>query len=162
MAARKRAATPARRRKRAATPARRKTTTRRRTTRRKGMGDLFSRNEAQAGFEMLVGVGAGYVLAEQGGKFLNPNGDKNLLEIAAKIGGGFLVATTGRMPNLGAGIAASGVKKILEKNQGLADNGQKVQYLAEQPQIRKSNYVLADNGEMYLADYQAAYSMQGI
>jgi uncharacterized membrane protein len=56
------------------------------------------------------------------------------------------------------------IKKMLEVNQGLADNmllsdmpGKKVQYLADRPMIEKTNYVLAENGEIFLNDYTAAY-----
>ena len=159
--------TTATRRRRSTTATRRKkpTTRRRSTTRRRGMGDLFTRSEAQAGFEQLVGVAAGYVVGENAGRFLNPNGDKDKIEIFGKLAAGFLLTTTGRMPSIGAGVMASGVKKMLEVNQGLADAtginrsmpGRQTQYLAAAPMIEKTPYVLNDNGEIYLNDYAAAY-----
>ncbi len=158
----KRTTTTAKRRR--TTPAKKTVTRRRKTTRKRGLGDLFTRSEAQAGFEQLVEVAAGYVIGENAGKFLNPNADKDKIEIFGKLAAGFLISTTGRMPSVGAGIMASGVKKMLEVNQGLADNillsdmpGKKVQYLADRPMIEKTNYVLAENGEIFLNDYTAAY-----
>jgi hypothetical protein len=35
--------------------------------------------------------------------------------------------------------------------------GKQVQYLADRPMIEKTNYVLAENGEIFLNDYTAAY-----
>jgi hypothetical protein len=160
---RKKTTTTAKRRR--TTPAK-KTVTRRRktTTKKRGLGDLFTRSEAQAGFEQLVGVAAGYVIGDYAGKFLNPNADKDKIEIFTKLAAGFLISTTGRMPSVGAGIMANGVKKMLEVNKGLADNmllsnmpGKQVQYLADRPMIEKTNYVLAENGEIFLNDYTAAY-----
>jgi hypothetical protein len=112
---RKKTTTTAKRRR--TTPAK-KTVTRRRktTTKKRGLGDLFTRSEAQAGFEQLVGVAAGYVIGDYAGKFLNPNADKDKIEIFTKLAAGFLISTTGRMPSVGAGIMANGVKKMLEVN----------------------------------------------
>jgi hypothetical protein len=165
---RKRTTTTARRkaapRKRTTTARRKPTTRRRSTTRKKGLGDLFTRNEAQSAVEQLVGIAAGYIVAENAGRFLNPNGDKDKLEIFGKLAAGFLVSTTARMPNLGAGIMAAGVKKIFEVNQGLADAagvnrmpGKQTQYLAAAPKMEKTNFVLSEDGTIYLNDYAAAY-----
>lgn len=147
------------------TPAKRRTTTtRRRRTTRKGMGDLFTRAETQAGVEQLIGVGAGYVTAEYGGRFLNPQGENDNIEIIGKLAGGFLVSTTGRMPNFGAGIMASGVKKLVEVNATLNDaltskplQDRKGDFLHE-PSIQPSEYMLNETGEIiYLNDYAPAY-----
>lgn len=150
------------RRRRKAAP--KKVVRRRKTTRKKGLGDLFTRSEAQSGFEQLVGVAAGYVIGENTGKFLNPNADKDKFEIFAKLAAGFLISTTGKMPSVGAGVMASGIKKMLIVNQGLADAcnlsdmpGRATNFLSEQPAITKTSYVLAENGEIMLNDYTASY-----
>lgn len=118
------------------TPAKR-TTTRRRTTRKRGLGDLMTRNEAQAGFNQLLGVAAGYAGAAALGKFLNPEGENHKREIFVKMVGGFLISTTARMPNVGAGVMANAVGKLIEVNAGLGDAG----FLNDLIPGKKQNYL---------------------
>lgn len=154
----KKKTTPVRRRRRTTakktTPVRR----RRRRTKKKGMGDLFSRSEAEAGFKQLVGVGAGFIAGEELTQWINPNGDKNQLEIISKLGGGYLISTTGRMPSLGAGMMASGVKKIWELK-GMNDMGQnaRINYLQDEPEMISTGITLNDEEINYLEDYAPGY-----
>lgn len=139
---------------------RRKPTTRRRrrTTRKKSMlSELFNRNEAEAGFKQALGVGAGYITGEYATSWINPNGDKGQMEVIAKIGGGFLISTTGRMPNFGAGMMASGFKKMLEMQGGLSEKPGN--FLNEQPPMIQPAGVSLNESEMeYLSEYEASYS----
>ena len=128
---------------------------RRRTIKKKGlMGELFSRNEAEAGFKQALGVGAGFVAAEYSTDFINPNGDKDQLEVIVKLGGGFMASTTARMPNFGAGIMASGFKKLLSMQNGMKDN--RTNYLnnmSEMPKMINTGITLNDDQNNYLNDY---------
>lgn len=152
-------------RRRSTTTTTKRPTTRRRRTTKKGMGELFSRRETEAGVKQLIGVGAGFVAGEYGGKFLNPNGDQDNIEIIGKLAGGFLASTTGRMPNFGAGIMASGIKKMIEVNKSLnnmVSPGKplmdKAGKFLNEPMIEPSEYILNDQGEIvYLNDYTASY-----
>jgi len=138
-----------------ATPVRR----RRVAAKKKGLADLFNQTEAQQAFRQLVGVGVGMYAGEKLGTVINPTGEKNNLEIGAKIVAGFLASTTGKMPGIGAGLMASGFKKMFEVTPGLGDNGAKrVNYLADAPMVMPTGVFLNDN--MNLADYTAAYQSQ--
>lgn len=132
---------------------------RRRTTKKKGfLNELFTRNEAQAGFQQALGVGAGFISGEYATQWINPNGDKNQLEIAAKLGGGFLLSTSGRMPSFGAGMMASGFKKILEVQGGLSEKPGN--FLNEAPMIQPTNVSLNEGEMNYLSEYEAGYASQ--
>jgi hypothetical protein len=144
-------------------PAKRTTITKvrrqRRVVKKKGLADLFNQTEAQQAFKQLVGVGVGMYAGEKIGPIINPTGEKNNLEIGAKIIAGFLASTTGKMPGIGAGLMASGFKKMFEVTPGLGDNGAKrVNYLADAPMVMPTGVFLNDN--MNLADYTAAYQSQ--
>jgi hypothetical protein len=132
---------------------------RRTTTKKRGLGDLMTRNEAQAGFNQLIGIAAGYAGSAILGKFLNPEGEKDKLEIMVKIAAGFLVSTTARMPSVGGGIMANGVAKLLEVNANLGDQG----FLNDILPGKKTNYLsqgtIKPTG-VYMADYTAAYQSQ--
>src|SRR5690606_30127455 len=146
-----RAATPARRttaaKPRAATPVRR----RKRVVKKKSaLADMFTPQTAESGFKQLIGVGAGYIASEKGGTWLNPDGSKNQLEIIAKIGLGFVLATAGKMPSVGAGVMASGIKKVIEVNGGMGLSDGRTNYLQDRPIIVDSGMSINDNG--YLQD----------
>jgi hypothetical protein len=153
-----RMAAPAKRRTSAAAK-RTAPTRRRRTVKKRGLGEIMTRTEAQAGFNQLIGLTAGYFGAQILGKFINPEGEKDKMEIGAKLVTGFLVSTTGKMPSVGAGIMASGVSKLYEANANLGDNGflngilpgKKANYL-NQGVIMPTGLKVTD-----LADYSAAY-----
>jgi len=140
----------------------RKTVARRRTaTKKKGMlGELFNAAATESAFKSLVGIGAGYYASE---KFvassINPDGDKNGLEIAAKLGIGFLAATIGKMPNVGAGFMASGIKKMFEVapgGLGLAD-GKRTNYLNDSNYLNDPKLIPTN---VYLNGYTSAYQSQ--
>lgn len=159
MAVRKRKA-PARRTPARRTPAKRTPVRRRTTTRKKGLGSLFTRSEAQEGFNQAIGVGAGFIAGEFLTPVINPDGTKNTMEVIAKIGGGFLASTTGRMPSLGAGIMASGFKKLLEMRADAGMNDKNTNFLNDAPRVIDSGIVLNDNDLMYLSDYLTSYQNQ--
>lgn len=144
------------------TPVKRKATNtrrRRRTTKKKGMlSEMFSRGEAESGFKQALGVGAGFVASEYATQWINPDGDKNHLEIGVKMVGGFLVSTTGRMPSVGAGIMASGFKKILCIQQGGTMCESRVNYLSEAPKMIDTGRALSENEMQYLSQgYSEGY-----
>ena len=141
--------------RKAATPVRRK---RRMPAKKRGLADLFNPAEAQQAFKQLVGIGVGMYAGEKIGPIINPTGEKNNLEIGAKLVAGFLASTTGKMPGIGAGLMASGFKKMFEVSPGLGDNGAKrVNYLADAPTVIPTGVFLND---MHLNDYTAAYQSE--
>lgn len=140
----------------------RKTTMRRRTTtKKKGMlGELFNPAATESAFRSLVGIGAGYYAGE---KFIaatiNPDGTKNGLEVGAKLGIGFLVSTLGKMPNVGAGFMASGIKKAFEIAPGGLGLGEaaRTNYLNDSQYLNEAKMIPTD---IYLNEYTAAYQSQ--
>jgi hypothetical protein len=156
-----RKAAPAKRRTpaRAAAPARKAPTRRRRVAKKRGLGDLMTRNEAQAGVNQLIGLTAGFFGAQILGKFINPEGEKDKMEIGIKLVAGFLVSTTAKMPSVGAGVMASGIAKLHEVNANLGDKG----FLNDILPGKKTKYL--NQGMVMptglnvnqLADYTAAY-----
>jgi hypothetical protein len=93
----------------------------------------------------------------------------------AKILGGFLAATVGKMPNLGAGLSAVGVMELIQNSGFLADGGMNnanfanpiealppflnengnPMYLAE----NNNPMYLSENNPMYLADNDYSYDV---
>jgi len=163
LAKKKPAATSAPAKKRRRRPAAKAPVRRRRTVaKKKGLlGDMFATNDMELGFKTLVAVGIGNGGAEILGRTLNPDGTKNSLEILVKLGGGFIAATAGKMPALGAGMMASGFKRVIAVNPqvaatGLGDNrSTPMNYLNDSPKIIDTGLTMNDNG--YLMDYTAGY-----
>jgi hypothetical protein len=147
---------PAKRRTMAARPMAAAPVKRRRktTTKKRGLGDLMTRNEAQSGFNQMIGIAAGFAGAAILGKFLNPDGEKDKLEIGVKLAAGFLISTTARMPSIGGGVMANGLGKLLQVNGMLDDRG------ALSMPGTKRNYLsqgtIKPTG-IYMNDYRAAY-----
>jgi len=119
--------------KRAVTPIRKRKT----TTRKRGLADIMTRSEAESGFKSLVGLTIGFFAAKFMGKIINPEGEKDKMEVIAKLGAGFLISTTARMPSVGSGVMASGISKLYDINESLGDNG----FLNDILPGKKTNYL---------------------
>lgn len=150
--AKRRTTSAKRRRTTATTPTRR-----RRTTRKKGLSEMLSSENMKSGIDTFIGVTAGYIGSKMLGKFINPEGDKNNLEIGVKIGAGLLIATYGKRPNIGAGVIADGLTKVHAINEGLGDlmplndKNRGVKYLNE------AEVIPTGITAKMLNDYTAAY-----
>ena len=162
-AAAKKAAATRRRNAMKTTPTRRRRVTRK----KKGMlSDLITPAQAENGFKQLVGIGVGFYAGEMLTPVINPDGESGNKETAIKLASGFAIATMGKMPNVGAGMIASGFKTLLANHPtlGLGDRGAKrVNYLSEAPMVVPTEIYLDDahlNDEGYLNDYTAAYQSE--
>ncbi len=162
-AAAKKAAATRRRNAMKTTPTRRRRVTRK----KKGMlSDLITPAQAENGFKQLVGIGVGFYAGEMLTPVINPDGESANKETAIKLAGGFAIATMGKMPNVGAGMIASGFKTLLANHPtlGLGDRSMRTNYLNDAPMVVPTEMYLDDYGYLddagYLNDYTAAYQSE--
>jgi hypothetical protein len=127
----------------------------RRSTRRKSMlSEFFTPAAAQGGMKTIMSAAVGAIAGQAINKML-PNQTVNA-RAGVKLLGGFLMATVGKMPNLGAGLSAVGVTELIQQSGFLAEGGMNNTRYADP--IEALPAMLNDNGQpMYLADNGAMY-----
>lgn len=113
------AAPPARRRRRPAVAVKRKAPVRRRA--KKGMlSEMFNPAMATAGFKSTLSGAMGGGLSALVDKMI-PATDPTMSALY-KVGGGFILATMAKMPNVGAGMAAVGAYQLIQSSGMLSDD----------------------------------------
>lgn len=167
------------------TPAKRKTTTkrrRRRMTKKKGfLSEIMTSTESKAGFQAttsgMIGGGIGYLYNH----FVEDNNWSSEVKCGLGALGGFLIASMGKRPNTGAGVAGS-MTMLYMLEQGFLNDGasremKRINYadpLTNLPETLSEDEAMYlqqngmylqqdDNGNMYLADengYQVDYAPQ--
>lgn len=150
---------------------RRKTTTttprkrRRRTTKPKGfLSEFMSPTEANAGFKAttsgLVGGGLFYGYHH----LVEDNSPQWSSEVKNGIGvlAGFLIATKGKRPNTGAGMAGAAIFNYLGEQGFLNDNSTQMARMQYAQNLQNLPQTLSDDEMMYLAQQeQDMYLAQG-
>jgi len=154
--------TTTRRRKPTTTPVRRRRTT---TPRKKGMlSELFNPQMAQAGGKAVLSGAVGGAVAGLMAKVL-----PDTLDVKTKalytIGGGFVLATMLKMPNVGSGMAGVGMFQLLTESGFLAEdsNYDYADDIENLPLVLNENGYLQDNGFLqdngYLQDNGLSYDV---
>lgn len=160
--------TPTRRKKPATTPVRRRRTT---TPRKKGMlSELFNPQMAQAGGKAVLSGAVGGAVAGLMAKVLPDTLDTKTKALYT-IGGGFVMATMLKMPNVGSGMAGVGMFQLLTESGFLAEdsNYDYADDIESLPMVLNENGFLQDSGFLqengFLQDgdlgYNVGYYPQG-
>jgi len=149
----KKPAAPAKRR---SAPAAKKAPVRRRApVRKKGMlSEMFNPAMAQAGFKSTLSGAMGGGIAALMDKFI-PAPDPNVSALY-KLAGGFVMATMGRVPNVGAGIAGVGVYQLIQ-NSGMLNDDSNVSYAED---LELLPIVMNDDGSLQDFSYLNDYNLQ--
>jgi hypothetical protein len=141
---------------------------RKRSRGRKGMlSEFFNPGEAKNGAKAVFSGAIGGLSAGLIDKAFSGQEPTNRALI--QIGGGFVLATMLKMPNVGAGMAAIGAYNLLKTPLGLAENGNAnyanpIEALpmflnenGEAVSLAEGEYFLSDNAEMLSAGEYADY-----
>ena len=132
------------------------TTTRRRKRKKTGLSEMFtpaiSRGGAMTAASGLAGGAAAAIIDNLLDKFPKPVHPG--MRIAGLIGGGFIMATVLRMPNVGAGMAGIAGYKLMQQT-GLAEGDDNARYandIEQMPAMLDVNGQPLAEGEMYLEE----------
>lgn len=154
--------------RRKAAPARRRRTTakaapmrRRRTTRKKGLlSELFNPIQAQGAAKVLLsgavgGLGAGLL------NKIVPATTSTEMRAVYTLGAGFISATVFKLPNVGAGMAAVGVRDLMSAKGLLAESANYASDLDSLPMVLNENEAmyLQESSDMYLAENDYSYNV---
>lgn len=156
--ARRKTAAPARRRRTTAkaAPARR-----RRTTRKKGLlSEIFNPIQAQGAAKTLLSGAVGGLGAGLLGKVL-PASTSIEMRAVYTLGAGFFTSTVFKLPNVGAGMAAVGVRDLLSAKGLLAEGANYASDLDSLPMVLNENEAmyLQESSDMYLAENDLSYNV---
>lgn len=147
--------------RRKAAPARRRRSTakaapmrRRRSTRKKGLlSEMFNPIQAQGAAKVLLSGAVGGLGAGLLNKVL-PAATTTEMRAVYTLGAGFITSTVFKLPNVGAGMAAVGVKELLSAKGLLAEGANYASDLDSLPMVLNENQAmyLQESSDMYLAE----------
>lgn len=126
---------------------------RRRSTRKKSMlSEFFTPAAAQGGFKTVLSGAVGAVAGAALNK-MTPN-QSDTTRAAIKMVGGYLFATLGKMPNVGAGLAAVGTYELITSSGFLAEGMKGANYADS---LDKLPAYLQEPSPMYLSEDSPMY-----
>jgi len=154
--------------RRKAAPMRRRRTTakaapmrRRRTTRKKALlSELFNPIQAQGAAKVLLSGAVGGLGAGLLNKVL-PATTSTEMRAVYTLGAGFISATVFKLPNVGAGMAAVGVRDLLTTKGLLSEDTNFASDLDSLPMVLNENEAmyLQESSDMYLAENDYSYNV---
>lgn len=151
-------------RKRRKSPVAKKKTRKRRKVKKTYLGEMLSPAVATGAFKDTVsgafGGGIGYLLE----KHLIPDNTHVGMKSAILAGAGFLLASIGKMPKMGAGVSAIAGYTLIEhlSETGLSDSNDYLQEIEYADPIEELPPMLDSEGQpMYLDESNSEYLQEG-
>jgi hypothetical protein len=154
-------------RRKTTAPARRRRTVakapvrRRRSTAKKGLlSEMFNPAMASGAAKTLLSGAVGGLGAGLLGKVL-PASTSVEMRAAYTLGAGFITSTVFKLPNVGAGMAAVGVKELLTAKGLLAEGANYADSMDSLPMVLNENEAmyLQESSDMYLAENDYSYGV---
>lgn len=123
--------------------------------RRSMLSEFFTPATAQGGFKTVLSGAVGAVAGAALNK-MTPN-QSDTTRAAIKLLGGYLFATLGKMPNVGAGLAAVGTYELITTSGFLSEDMKEANYADSLDKLpaylqEPSPMYLAENNPMYLSE----------